>query len=43
MYKRSNPDTEPNDADLTPENDEAWLEAAELQAEIHADWEREDR
>lgn len=38
MYKPEDPDLEPNE----PEGDEAWLEVAELLAEIHADWERED-
>jgi hypothetical protein len=38
MYKPETPGLEPNEAS---EGDEAWLEQAELQAEIQADWERE--
>lgn len=34
MYKREDPD-------LEPENDETWLEQAEAEAEIEADWDRE--
>lgn len=39
MYKQPDPDTEPNES---LEDDEAWLEQAEAQAEVWADWEREE-
>jgi len=43
LYKPLNPDAEPNEDVLTPEeNDEAWLEQAESEAEIATDWEREE-
>lgn len=32
---------EADNRDLEPENDEAWLEQAEAETEIEADWERE--
>lgn len=39
MYKQPDPDLEPNEE---LEDDEAWLEQAETQAEIWADWESEE-